>query len=89
MIVTFRYGTEARTAHAASERFEWTLYPNRCKLTAVAADHGPCARTMGSPGRRPGDPRAAPTTTICGPAAMAHDAALRQLGNRLVGILHG
>ena len=31
----------------------------------------------------------APTTTSCAPAGKSHNAALRQLGNRLVGILHG
>ena len=34
-------------------------------------------------------PVPAPTTTRCAPAKIGHHAALRQLGNRLVGILHG
>ena len=34
-------------------------------------------------------PAPAPTTTNNAPAALGHNAALRQLANRLVGILHG
>ena len=41
--------------------------------------------------RRPAAPHPAPapTTTNSAPASAGHTAALRQLGNRLVGILHG